>query len=41
VLSDGSYWILVQRAISLTLLFLSVVSLISPYLIAAFRKFHS
>lgn len=41
VLSDGSYWILVQRPISLTLLVLSVVSLTSPYLIAAFRKFQS
>ncbi|MBI4840067.1 MAG: tripartite tricarboxylate transporter permease [candidate division NC10 bacterium] len=39
VLSDGSYWILVQRPLSLTLLILSLVSLLSPYLIAAFRKF--
>jgi len=39
VLSDGSYWILIQRPISLVLLILSVVSLASPYLIAAFRKF--
>ncbi len=39
VLSDGSFWILVQRPISLALLILSVVSLTSPYLIAVFRKF--
>ena len=39
VLSDGSYWILLQRPISLVLLVLSVLSLVSPYLIAAFRKF--
>jgi putative tricarboxylic transport membrane protein len=39
VLSDGSYWILVQRPISMALLILSAVSLASPYLIAAFRKF--
>ncbi len=39
VLSDGSFWILVQRPISLVLLILSVVSLTSPYLIAVFRKF--
>jgi putative tricarboxylic transport membrane protein len=41
VLSDGSYGILVQRPISLALLVLSVISLVSPYLIAAFRKFQS
>jgi TctA family transporter len=39
VLSDGSYWVLVQRPISLLLLSLSTISLLSPYLIAAFRKF--
>ncbi|OGB99340.1 MAG: tripartite tricarboxylate transporter TctA [candidate division NC10 bacterium RIFCSPLOWO2_12_FULL_66_18] len=39
VLSDGSYWILLQRPISLVLVVLSVVSLVSPYLIVAFRKF--
>lgn len=39
VLSDGSYWILLQRPLSLILLVLSAVSLFSPYLIAAFRKF--
>jgi len=39
VLSDGSSWILVQRPISLVLLTLSIVSLASPYLISAFRKF--
>ncbi|OGB88653.1 MAG: hypothetical protein A3H39_14670 [candidate division NC10 bacterium RIFCSPLOWO2_02_FULL_66_22] len=39
VLSDGSYWTLLQRPISLVLVVLSVVSLVSPYLIAAFRKF--
>ncbi len=39
VLSDGNYWILVQRLIPLVLLILSLVSLASPYLIAAFRKF--
>ncbi len=39
VLSDGSYWILLQRPISLVLVVLSVASLVSPYLIAAFRKF--
>ncbi len=39
VLSDGSYWTLVQRPLSLVLLILSVMSLASPYLISAFRKF--
>jgi putative tricarboxylic transport membrane protein len=39
VLSDGSYWILLQRPLSLILLVLSALSLISPYLIGAFRKF--
>ena len=39
VLSDGSYWILLQRPLSLVLLVLSAVSLASPYLIGAFRKF--
>jgi putative tricarboxylic transport membrane protein len=39
VLSDGSYWILVQRPLFLVLLILSVMSLASPYLISAFRKF--
>jgi putative tricarboxylic transport membrane protein len=39
VLSDGSYWILVQRPISLLLFILALLSLLFPYLIAAFRKF--
>jgi putative tricarboxylic transport membrane protein len=37
--SPGSHWILVQRPIWLIPLVLSVVSLASPHLIAAFRKF--
>jgi TctA family transporter len=38
VLSDGSYWTLVNRPLSLALLILAVFSLVAPYLITAFRR---
>jgi TctA family transporter len=39
VQSDGNYLSLIQRPPSLVLSALSALSLASPYLIAAFRKF--
>lgn len=38
VLSDGSYWTLVQRPLSLTLLILAAFSLVAPYLIDTLRR---
>ena len=38
ILSDGSYWTLVDRPLSLVLLILSGISLAAPYLIGALRR---
>lgn len=38
ILSDGSYWTLINRPLSLALLILAAFSLVAPYLITAFRR---